>query len=241
VVEKESSEIRPGERSDVSWISPGAPGPDRQKEVVIPKGMNDSQVQGNPQVTVQHNYQLPPVGRSLWRKVARDDDLRGVTAKTLYPQRPESWPREDTWPPDKASALVQAALLQGKSIGFLPTKVHLPTQQEIKKSGWGEDTRCVIDEWILLEYAATFLPVNQAAQVEAVSKGTIDLPEELLRAIGQDWNVIKPELPAELKIAAFTPLSEVHRAIERSLTAGDFGKLGEKCLREAIDRARGRV
>jgi hypothetical protein len=33
----------------------------------------------------------------------------------------------------------------------LPTYVHLPTQQEIKKSGWSDDTRCVIDEWILLE------------------------------------------------------------------------------------------
>jgi hypothetical protein len=113
---------------------------------------------------------------------------------------------------------VQAGLLQGKSIGFLPTKVHLPTQQEIKKSGWAEDTRCVIDEWILLEYAATFLPVNQAALVEAVSKGAIELPEDLLRAIGQDLKVIMPEPPVGLQIAAFTPLSEVHRAIERSIS-----------------------
>jgi hypothetical protein len=66
----------------VSWIS--AEAPDRQKEVAIAKGMNDSQFAGNPLVTLQHNYQLPPVGRSLWQKVARDGDLRGVKAKTLH-------------------------------------------------------------------------------------------------------------------------------------------------------------
>jgi hypothetical protein len=117
--------------------------------------------------------------------------------------------------------------------------VHLPTQQEIKKSGWADDTRCVIDEWILLEYAATFLPVNQATLVEAVSKGAIELPGELLRAIGQEFNAIKPKPPAEPMIVAFTPLSEVHRAVERSVAAWDFSKLGEKCVREAVDRARG--
>jgi hypothetical protein len=79
VVERGPSEVMPGERSDVSWISVETP--DRQKEVVIAKGMNDSQFQGNPLVTLQHNYQLPPVGRTLWRKVARDGDLRGVKAK----------------------------------------------------------------------------------------------------------------------------------------------------------------
>ena len=47
-----------GPRSDVSWISVATP--DRQKEVVIAKGMNDSQFQGNPLVILQHNYQLPP-------------------------------------------------------------------------------------------------------------------------------------------------------------------------------------
>ena len=64
-----------------SWISVEAPDP--QKEVVIGKEVNDSQFQTNPLVTLQHNYQLPLVGRSLRRRVARDGDLRGVKAKTL--------------------------------------------------------------------------------------------------------------------------------------------------------------
>jgi hypothetical protein len=51
--------VSSGERSDVSWISVETP--DRQKEVVIAKGMNDSQFAVNPLVTLEHNYQLPPV------------------------------------------------------------------------------------------------------------------------------------------------------------------------------------
>ncbi len=77
-------------------------------------------------------------------------------------------------------ALVQAGLLQGKSIGFLPTKVHIPDDAEQQQNAWN-DVSLVIDEWLLLEYACVFLPANQDALVEAVSKGGVDLPPEFLR------------------------------------------------------------
>src|SRR6516162_10419964 len=53
----------------------------------------------------------------------------GIKAKTKYPERPGSWPKDEEgkdrpWPPDTTLALVQAGLLNGKSIGFLPLKVH---------------------------------------------------------------------------------------------------------------------
>jgi hypothetical protein len=146
------SEVLPGERSDVSWIS--TEDPDRTREVVVARGMNESQYKLNPIVTMQHAYQLPPVGRSLWRKVVKDGDRRGVKAKTQYPPRPADW--QGTWPADAAFALVQADLLRGKSIGFLPTKVHAPVGEERRQPGW-EDVTLVIDEWVLLEYACTFL------------------------------------------------------------------------------------
>src|SRR5262249_53605557 len=160
------SEVLPGERSDVSWISTEEP--DRTNEVVMARGMNDSQFKLNPIVTMQHAYYLPPVGKSLWRKVVRDGEKQGVKAKTVYPPRPAGWPEEKDWPADIALSLVQADLLRGKSIGFLPTKIHTPKASEIEARGWPEvDT--VIDEWILLEYACTFLPAQQEAIVEAVS------------------------------------------------------------------------
>ncbi len=51
----------------------------------------------------------------------------------FWPARPENWP-DDDWPPDCAFPLIQAGLLAGKSIGFLPLKVHAPTAGEIDKN-----------------------------------------------------------------------------------------------------------
>src|SRR5437879_217884 len=56
VIAKGASEILPGERSDVSWITTEEP--DRESEVVLAKGMNDSQFKLNPIVTMQHAYWL---------------------------------------------------------------------------------------------------------------------------------------------------------------------------------------
>ena len=167
VTAKAPTELNPGERSDVSWITTESV--DRTQEVVIAKGMNDSQFAANPLVTLQHAYSLPPVGKSLWRKRVKDGDFVGVKAKTQYPARPDSWPEADAWPPDKVLSLVQAGLLHGKSIGFMPLKVHLADAKASEKYGWPENT-LVIDEWLLLEYAVCFLPANQDALVESVRK-----------------------------------------------------------------------
>src|SRR5947208_721019 len=140
MVARGASEVMPGERSDVSWIS--TEDPDRGNEVVSARGMNDSQYKLNPIVTMQHAYTLPPVGKSLWRKVVKDGEQRGIKAKTQYPPKPADW--QGTWPSDVAFSLVQADLLRGKSIGFLPTKVHTPTDREREQNGW-RDVNLVID------------------------------------------------------------------------------------------------
>ena len=59
VTAKAPTELNPGERSDVSWITTESV--DRMQEVVA-RGMNDSQFTANPLVTLQHAYSLPPVG-----------------------------------------------------------------------------------------------------------------------------------------------------------------------------------
>src|SRR5438876_9836464 len=94
LIAEKASEVLPGERSDVSWIS--TEDPDRTHEVVIARGMNDSQFRLNPIVTLQHAYTIPPVGKSLWRKVVKDGELKGVKAKTQYPARPDGW--QGNWP-----------------------------------------------------------------------------------------------------------------------------------------------
>jgi hypothetical protein len=232
------TELNPGERSDVSWISTEAV--DRTGEVVVARGMNDSQFQLNPLVTLGHAYYLPPVGRSLWRRRVKDGDTVGVKAKTTYPARPDSWPAADPWPPDRVFALVQAGMLQGKSIGFLPVKVHVPDDKEVAKNGW-QNVGLVIDEWLLLEYACVFLPANQEALVEAVSKGIMDLPAEFRQALGLDPSLFRPPAPAGDRVIAFTALDQVEQHIRRSLDGVDFTALARKALQEGLDRARGRV
>src|SRR5205085_9627472 len=150
-----------------------------------------------------------------------------------YPTRPATWPEGDPWPPDKVLALVQAGMLQGKSIGFLPLKVHAPTDRELEQHGW-RDCGLVIDEWLLLEYACVFLPANQDALVEAVSKGVADLPPEFLRALGV-------ELPPAPGVVPFTALEEIERHVERAVQGVDLEALTHRIIAESIDRDVGRV
>lgn len=153
-------------RCDVSWITEETP--DRVGDVVLASGIDDSHFRLNPLVTLNHDYRRPPVGRSVWRRLARDGALVGVQAKTHYPARPASW-SDGPWPPDAAFDLVQAGLLWGKSIGFLPLQLREPTAEERRtKPGWA-NVRHVVERWLLLEYACCFLPMQPHSVVAEVS------------------------------------------------------------------------
>ena len=210
--ERGLSELQPGDRSDVSWITEEAP--DRAGDIVLARGMDDSHFQLNPIVTLNHDYQQPPVGRSLWRKRVREGALHGVKAKTFYPPRPAGWTAGD-WPPDVAFPMVQAGLLRGKSIGFLPLKVRTPTSDEIKHRPELAKVRYVIEEWLLAEYACCYLPMQPNAVVEQVAKAA--------------------------RPVAFTGMAEVSRAAARLLGSLDLGAAVEKSLQRTLHRARGIV
>jgi hypothetical protein len=232
VVTRGPTELHPGERSDVSWISTESV--DRAGEVVRARGFDDRHFRTNPVVTWQHAYHLPPVGKSLWRKRVHDGPLAGIKAKTHYPPRPDGWSPGEPWPPDQAFALISAGLLNGKSIGFLPTKVHAPDEQEAKRNGW-DNVTLVIDEWLLLEYACCFLPVNQDALVEAVAKG-LPVSPEFLAQVGVSVQKI-----LESRIIPFTPLAEIEKHVRRRLAHLDPAALAGRALAAGLDRARGRV
>lgn len=55
--------LEPGERSDISWITTESI--DRDKEIVLAAGMRDAHFLHNPLVTLNHCYDLPPVGRCV--------------------------------------------------------------------------------------------------------------------------------------------------------------------------------
>jgi hypothetical protein len=238
IVAKAQSEVLPGERSDVSWISTEEP--DRMREVVLSAGLNDTQFKLNPIVTMNHNYYVPPVGRSLWRKKAKDGEVRGIKAKTQYPTKPSSWPADCEWAPDTAFALVQADMLRGKSIGFLPIKGFAPDAKTIEKNGWPQ-VEWVIEEWMLLEYACTFLPTQQQAVVEAVSKSFGQIPATMTTAFGLKAAQAPTPAPQPQPHAfgPFTPLEEISKNIQRQITQLDLNKIVENSIELALSKARG--
>src|SRR5947209_14750197 len=173
---------------------------------------------------------------SLWRKSAKDGLLVGIKAKTVYPKCPDSWSGDD-WMPDTVLALIQAGMMQGKSVGFIRLKSHAPSSHEIAADPATAKVSRVIDEWLLIEYAVTFLPMNQAALVEAVSKSGI--APERLQTLGIKLSTT--DAPSTPPVVSFTPESELYRAIDRGIAAFHFEALAKRAIADKIDRARGRV
>ncbi|MEI7685262.1 MAG: hypothetical protein WCL32_09560 [Planctomycetota bacterium] len=209
------SEWQPEGRSDVSWITEEAP--DRVGDVVLARGMDDAHFHLNPLVTLNHNYEEPPVGRSLWRKRVQEGALVGVKAKTFYPPRPDTW-ADGSWPPDAAFDLVQAGLLLGKSIGFIPLKLREPTAAERPTM---KSVRFIIESWILVEYACCFLPMQPNAVVEQVLKAA------RVRAT-----------PAAPKPATAPTPEQVAQAVRRWFAQPQSAANLEKIVQHALTRAK---
>jgi len=235
VTAKAPAELLDGERADVSWISTEEI--DREHEIVSARGMNDSQYRLNPIVTLQHCYHIPPIGRSLWRKRTKDGALRGIKAKTQYPPRPDDWP-DDYWGPDEVFSLVKGGLMNGKSIGFLRLKSHAPSSHEIGATPELAGVSRIIDEWLLLEYACVFLPCNQNALVEEVSKG-LAFPGGMEKLLGFKAAATPFGVPQGVphEIMPFTSEEQVTQMIRRRLE----GINPQAVIDDAFDRARGRI
>ena len=145
-------------------------------------------------------------------------------------------------------SLIQAGMLQGKSIGFQILKGHHPDSKECDKNGWDPDRVCnVIDEWLLLEYAVCYLPCNPDTLVEAVSKGSVYLPPEMTHALGIDPTLLAMRdrdltpaggTPSKL---SFTPLTEIEKAVTAAIAAVDFERMAKRAAEEAWQRSRGRI
>jgi hypothetical protein len=80
--------------------------------------------------------------------------------------------------------------------------------------------------------------MNSEALVEAMSKGTIELPADLAKALGFDDALFRRP-PNESRLfgtaVPFTPLTEVEKTVNATITGIDF----EGIARRAADGARG--
>jgi hypothetical protein len=225
-IERGVTEVLPESRGEVSWIT--AETPDRAGDVVIAAGMDESHYRLNPIVTLNHSYDQPPVGRSLWRRKVREGTMAGVKAKTLYPPRPAKW--TGAWPPDQAWELLRAGLLVGKSIGFFPLKLRPPSAEEIARIPAYKNVRHVIEEWLLAEYACCALPMQPHAVVEEICKSGEQLA-------GNDRGMSQDLAPA----VKFTTISEIAKSLPVRLLGENLDQSVEKALRRSLEKARGRV
>lgn len=183
------TEVQAVERVDVSKVTTRAM--DRDFEVVDPAGIDLEQYRLNPIVLFGHD-QDRPVGKALWIK----PDSDGVVAKTQYISRPENYQGE--WLPDFVFSMVQADVLKGKSIGFLPLEVRDPTEEEITQY---PELRAVITRSLLLEYSVVSVPSNPAALVESIGKGQ-GLEHWGYKVVGRVKKPVKP------KAKVYQPMAE---------------------------------
>ena len=245
--ETESDEA---ERCEKSFISTDCV--DRDKEVVVARGIDFRQFQKNPVVPFAHRYEDLPVGRCLWLKRESRGKGEGILAKTQYAAMPAGWQGE--WFPAAVFALIQQGILKGKSIGFLPLEARPPKEDELKARPDWAGCRLIFPKTVLLEYSIAPVPANPDALVQAVGKG-LKIPQRMLDEMGIvipgkddepfDWEALEAlEKLADEANERVEPASE-ERAIphvtEKEYLAAikriDVGGF----VQDALDRKRGRV
>ena len=86
---------------------------DRDGEVMVPAGMNAKDYERNPVLLWNHDTSQP-VGRAVTLKRAD----REIVADFEFAKRPDDY--DGDWFPDYVRGLVQAKVLRGVSIGFVP-------------------------------------------------------------------------------------------------------------------------
>jgi len=144
---------------------------DRDNEILLPKGVNFEQYLKNPVVQWAHDYSSPPIARTLWITRGR----KQITAKAKF---------ADTVFADEVYNLYKGGFLKAFSVGFIPTKSHIPTPDDIKKKPeWAEASR-VYDNWELLEFSAVPVPSNPEALATAVKSKAISVSKELQEQLG---------------------------------------------------------
>jgi hypothetical protein len=244
VLSSSSAQVLEGERADVSWIT--TEDADRQLDIIVSKGIKDDHFKLNPVVALNHKYELPPVGRSLWRKAVAEGARSGIKAKTIYPTQPDGWSENEKWMPDLAYGMVQKGLLNCKSIGFLPLRTRMVTPDEVKANPSLSKVRRVVEECVLLEYSCCPFGVNQYAVVEQVSKA-LEVPQHVWDALGIDLKALEEAHKIELSkeqphpLVVFTPLAEIEKQLQKAAQKIDPQKIAEKIVQEGHHRARGGV
>jgi hypothetical protein len=175
------TEINEGKREVISYIS--TEHVDRDKEVVLTKGLIKKNYQNSPVVFYNHNLEGLPIGKSLWIKSGyTKDGIPALIAKTYISDKTQD--ARDVF------GLIQDGVLTSWSITGMIKKASSPTNDELKLYKGAEN---IVREYELLEYSVVGIPANTEALTLAVSKGYTGKIIDLLK------KEIKIEKPEEVK------------------------------------------
>jgi len=162
-------DLIPGERCDISTITTSTP--DKVGDLVLASGGDwTSFIESGSQVNYDHKS--IPVGRALWIKNTTYKNVDGWIAKTQYNPPPKDWPISKRWPASVIFGMIQKGSLRGKSLTLVPSDIQEPTP--IQKS---QGVKRVISKWTALEYSVCATPINEEAEVLAVSKAFEDIDQ----------------------------------------------------------------
>jgi len=176
------------EKADISIITDESI--DKEGDVIPSKSVDFDTLgfRKNPIVSYNHNYDIPPVGKSLWQKSSG-----GVTrAKTQYISRPESLPENVEWFADSVYHMIKSGVLRGKSLGGL-IKYRAPTQKDFDSNPSWQGAKRIVEKYLIFEYSVVSIGANTHAIVEMISKSLISIPEDILN---RDFGDIADEIKA---------------------------------------------
>lgn len=128
---------------------------DRGKDIMLPKGLDETNYRKNPVVLFNHDRDLI-VGKNLWLKKESD----GVLAKTQFANTPFA---------DDIYILNKEGCLNAWSIGFMPRKWDFDQEKGIT----------TYTDWELYEYSSVSVPMNQDAVNTAKSMVKSDMAKSL--------------------------------------------------------------
>lgn len=193
---------------------------DRFGDTIQPAGMRNANYRNNPVVLWAHNYDMPPIAKSLWER----PDEKGVRICMQFDTRDEAM---------EIYRLYREGYLNAFSIGFLPIAFERIFENNVL-------TGLNFTDWELIECSAVPVPANPNALQDALARGLVR-SEVILSAMRPDGahsndddgyhseQAERGELEFHAHIAQATSLIDCCRE-----AAGHIRRLGE-LLREFPD------
>lgn len=172
---------------------------DRDREVVLPKGINFDRYMKNPLVFFGHESWKMPIGKTVWIK-SRGNTLvaKAVPAPTDQAQ--------------DVFKMIDGGFLKAVSIGFDPSPYAdqngPPTEKELRAKPEWASVRRVWRKVDLLEWSVVGIPSNPDALIEAVEKGLL-LSDETRDRMGIRTTRIVEKKPEPIIKPVPTPAEQI--------------------------------